>query len=144
MEIELERDRFASREWCRGRARLRGGAEARASRVTATLRGFETWRQPFSSRPPVRRIRFEKSVEMAAALLSAGGEVPFELRVPGPEELEALPEPPAFLRRLVLWLDPEAIGPLRWEVEVRLHRGFRRDAVATRPIEVALAGAVAT
>lgn len=137
--IELDQTRLATGDTCRGRAVLRFDENTAGKRLLATLSASQKIRKPFSGQPPTRRIFYAETIELSGAAEWFEAELAFELRVPALEELDVFPEPPAFLKRLVTWIAPDAIQPVRWEVEVRLERPWKKDFAATHGVEVELA-----
>ena len=140
LEIELERSDPTSGDACRGRLRLNLPEAVEARRLVVTLSAFQRLRRPLSGRPATRRRLASRTAELGGAGLYDVGEYAFELPVPVADELETYPDPPLFLQRLLALFVPDAVGPLRWELEARLERRLKRDLVQTVPLQVELAG----
>ena len=139
--IELENEHLRSGMACRGQARLCFDEPLPRTRVVATLRASQVVRSPLARESSSRRILYEGTVEIDGAAQDRESELRFELQVPSANELERYPEPPEFLKRLLLWIAPNAFEPISWSLDIRIERRWKKDLLASRAITVTLAEA---
>ena len=138
LTIDLREMHLASGDVCRGRAQLALDGPTQALRAIATLTCSQSVRSPFSGEPATKQVFYQHAMEISGTGSYCGETLSFELPVPSADELEELPQPPQFLRKLVSWIDPDAIGPVVWELEVRLERRWKTDVVATSKVDIVL------
>ena len=136
IDVELEAGQWSAGDTCRCRTRIRAPRPTPAQRVVATVTAHETIHAMPGSEPSKKRVLYSRSVELLPAAHYESCELPFEVRIPDLDELDYTGEPPAFVRKLVEQFTPGKIGPIRFEVEVRMERRWRRDWTARTEIAV--------
>jgi len=139
LTIDLRETQLASGDVCRGRAQLALDGPTQALRAIATLTCSQSVRTPLSGESATKQIFYQHAIEIGGPSSYCGETLSFEFPVPDADALAELPQPPQFLRKLVAWIDPDAVGPSVWELEVRLQRRWKSDVVATSPVDVDLA-----
>jgi len=140
IRVELDQTDLVSGEACSGRACIRLKNPTRAKHILITLSATQTIRRPFSGQAPVRHILYGDTHEVATDGMLDDDVIDFEVTVPHAGDLDRFPEPPAFLRRLVQWVAPDTIGPVQWEVQVRVERQWKRDLIGTAEVYIDLQG----
>lgn len=137
IEILIEPGPWSAGDACRCRAIIRAGRPTPALGVIATLTAFEVLPRRSNPFAPSRRALLTKTVELAPAAFYEACQLPFEIRIPDLSELRRGPSS-EFVRRLV---GPVHDSPaIRFEVEVRMERRWRRDWTASSEIEIESSG----
>ena len=138
IEVEVEPGVWSAGGTCRCRTRIRASRPTPAVRVVATVTAYETIHALPGSESSAKRVLYSRTSELLPPAHYESCELPFEVRIPDFGELDFTGEPPAFVRKIVDRFAPGKIAPIRFEVEVRMERRWRRDWTARAEVEIAV------
>jgi len=136
--IKLDTNAFAATDALRGSVRLQFHTPMMAQRVLVKLTATQEVRRPLSHEAPARRVLHEETFELAGRHSCFDERIAFALPLPHEHELTTAGATPRLLKRLVGWIAPDSIQPVRWQIEVRVQRRSDRDLVERKSIELDL------
>jgi len=124
IQIQVEPGPWRAGDTCPCRVAIRAARPTAARRVVATLTAFEA--SPGSDSTS-GRVLYSRTRELASPAHYQAVQIPFEMPIPTPDELE----------RVGGRARPGTTEPVRYELEVRLERPWRRDWTARTAIDIA-------